>query len=110
MNYKYRLIYMCLFILYCVFTTAVLQVVNMQCVILLTVTLCHECDAACVFSLAMNLIFNLEIHSLFLLWVKQPPSNEQKTAQIFCCTWGGGGGVCSPIKWYNKKKEKERSY
>ena len=42
---------------------------------------------------------------LLLLWVRQPPSNEQKTAQRFCCTFGG---LQSPIKWYNEEKEKDR--
>ena len=42
---------------------------------------------------------------LLLLCVRQPPSNEQKNAQRFCCTFGG---LQSPIKWYNEKKEKDR--
>ena len=50
---------------------------------------------------------HLQILLLLLLCVRQPPSSEQKTAQRFCCPFGGLQGC---IKWYNKKKgiKKER--
>ena len=42
------------------------------------------------------------------LWSWQPPSIKKKTAWRLCCTFGGkgGGGLQSPMKWYEKVQKK----
>ena len=55
----------------------------------------------------LGLLVRITLSLLLLLhpWVRQPPSNEQKTARRFCCTFWGLQG---PMKWYNEKKGRKK--
>ena len=62
---------------------------------------CHQDKFLCIFKCHWRI-------TILLLCVRQPPSNEQKTARRFCSTLGGSAESYKVV--YNKKREKEMSY